>query len=319
MSIARSTTILALGWFAVIAVGCESSSRSGQPTQTVVPTFDGHKALTYLQRQVDFGPRVPNSEAHQKCLAFFLGHLKALSDTVETQEFTNDHLRLGKIDLTNVIARFNLQAKRRVMISTHWDSRPWADAERDPAKRLLPVPGANDGASGAAIILALADQLKTQTPLVGVDLVLFDGEDVGASGDARSWCLGSRFFAAHLLKEQTPAFAVNIDMVGDRNLLIARERESDRSFPEIVARVFGIAERLHIGEFSNTQGPEVLDDHIPLIEAGVAAIDLIDFSYPDANTNYWHTTEDTPDKCSKESLEAVGTLLLHLIYEETKQ
>lgn len=301
---------------ALHGTGCESGSREPAPRtlNAAIPGFDAAEAFRMLNRQVAFGPRVPGSASHAECLEFLRQQLAATADSVMLQRFRYSHDRLGEIELTNIIARFSPVKRTRIMLSAHWDSRPRADAEADPRLWDTPVPGANDGASGTAVLLEVARQLKAHPPPVGVDIVLFDGEDMGTSGNTATWCVGSRYFSNHLAPGVLPKFAVNIDMIGDRELQIRREKRSDAFAPEVVDHIFRTAADLHLPQFIQEIGDDVYDDHVPLNEAGIKAIDLIDFSYPNESINYWHTLEDTPDKCSAESLDAVGTLLLHLIF-----
>jgi Zn-dependent M28 family amino/carboxypeptidase len=203
-----------------------------------------------------------------------------------------------------------------LLLTAHWDSRPWADSDADPQNRSHPILGANDGASGVAVLLEIAQQLKLRKPSIAVSIVLFDGEDLGSSGKSESWCAGSKYFASHLPGGYVFTSAINLDMVGDSELLIKREQRSDKWASELADEVFSTAGELGISQFANTTGDDVLDDHVALNEAGIPAVDLIDFDYPNPEKNYWHTTLDTPDKCSAESLRAVGTVLLQLIYKK---
>ncbi|MFQ6617964.1 MAG: M28 family peptidase, partial [Fidelibacterota bacterium] len=177
-----------------------------------------------------------------------------------------------------------------------------------------PIPGANDGASGVAVLLELANIMNQHPPPKGVDIVLFDGEDMGRRGDLDSYCIGSKYFAENIGSSK-PEYAIVLDMVGDAFLEIPMERYSYEKNPELVNMVWKAAEKAGIKQFKRYLGQYVYDDHIRLIEyAEIKAVDIIDFSYPDRSNRYWHTQQDTPDKCSPESLEAVGKLVLELIY-----
>jgi len=266
--------------------------------------FDAGQAYRDLVKQCEFGPRVPGTKAHEDCAAWLIGQLKPSADSVTTQRFqvkvSGETLRL-----TNVIATINPKGKGHVLLCAHWDSRPHADQEPDPKKRSRPVPGANDGASGVAVLLEMARVLKAHPPKQKVTMVLFDGEDYGT--DVKTMLLGSRHFAAHYRGER-PDFAVLLDMVGDKNLHIPKERYSVRRAGEVVERVWSAAARAGSKAFVREIGPAVMDDHIPLLEKGIPCIDIIDFDYP-----YWHTTADTPDKCSAASLGQVGRALLEAL------
>ncbi|MDQ7051613.1 MAG: M28 family peptidase [candidate division KSB1 bacterium] len=194
-------------------------------------------------------------------------------------------------------------------MAAHWDSRPWADQDPDSANHNKPVPGANDGASGVAVLLEIARVLKQNPPPVGVDIVLFDGEDLGSEGYPDTYAAGAQYFAQKKSVHYAPYLGILLDMIGDRELQIYREANSVRYAPAVVDLVWNYAARLGISNFYNPVRHEVFDDHVPLLNVGIPCIDLIDFDYP-----YWHTVHDTPDKCSPESLEKVGRVVLAVIY-----
>lgn len=303
-------------------ISCDTDRKEPQPlpetkaesATAAVPDFDGSAAFRYLLAQTKFGPRNPGSMGHSACLKYLETELSKFADTVIIQRFT---ARDGKGDshqMANVIASFNRESKERILLSAHWDTRPWADQDPNPANRTKPILGANDGASGVAVLLQLASIFKSNPPPVGIDIVLFDGEDLGISGNTEFFSLGSKYFAANKPAGFQVRFGINIDMVGDKNLHIQRERYSDRYAPEVNDLVFGAAKELGLTQLENVAGEEIYDDHIPLNLAGIRAVDLIDFNYPDASNKYWHTLEDTPDKCSEESLAAIGNVLLRVIY-----
>jgi Zn-dependent M28 family amino/carboxypeptidase len=195
-----------------------------------------------------------------------------------------------------------------VLLGAHWDSRPLADEETDERRRAQPVLGANDAASACAVLLTLAEMFADTPPAVGVDLAFFDGEDAGLPDSLTTYCLGSAEFARRL--DELPAYAIVLDMIGDRDLEIRPERHSMVASPAIQRYVWDRARRLAIDVFVDEPVVVVYDDHVPLIEAGVKAIDLIDFDY-----EFWHTVEDTPEKCSAVSLGLVGELVASLVYE----
>jgi Zn-dependent M28 family amino/carboxypeptidase len=165
-----------------------------------------------------------------------------------------------------------------------------------------------------AVLLEIASLLHETPPPIGVDIVLFDGEDYGLEGDHANYLLGSRAFARSRPADYLPRFAILLDMVGDRFLDIPREAHSIRFAPDVVDLVWRTARSLNISQFIDEPGEEILDDHIPLNEVGIKAIDLIDFNYPDDTNRYWHTHQDIPDNCSAESLSAVGTVVTHVVY-----
>ena len=287
--------------------------KQSQPA-SAVPTFDGKRAFEYLKAQTDLGPRNPGSTGHQKCLDYLQKELQKYADAVNAQPFTLAGYDGETLKLTNLIASFNLQSTTRILLIAHWDTRPRADQEKDPKKRNQPILGANDAASGVAIYLEIARQLRSAPPPIGVDILFVDGEDYGREGDTPKYLLGARYFAEHLPKGFSPAFGILLDMVGDKQLEIRKEQYSMKYAPDVVELVWSTAAELGIEQFSSFAQNAVIDDHIPLNEAGIKTIDLIDFNYPDESNRFWHTTEDTPDKCSPESLEAVGRVILKVIY-----
>jgi len=234
---------------------------------------------------------------------------------VITQPFTyNDAIRGGHYELENIIGLFNEDAEKLILLGAHWDTRPWADKEVNEQKKSTPIVGANDGASGVAVLLELTKMFNDSPPPVGVAIVLFDGEDLGSSGENKTYAQGSQFFAKNLPIKK-PEYGIILDMVGDRNLHLPIERYSYRNAPELSRKLWKEANQLGLNAFDQTLGYMLYDDHVPLFDyAGIPAVDIIDFDYPNAYSNYWHTTEDTPDKCSPESLDQVGTLILNHIY-----
>ena len=282
-----------------------------------IPQFDGQKAFDLLEAQCDFGPRIPGSIAAKNCLSFLENELNKYVGKVVRQEFQHfDSNNKKNLLLTNLLASFNPSNSQRVFLAAHWDSRPMADRDPIIENRNKPVPGANDGASGVAVLLEIARNLHESPPSVGVDIILFDGEDGGKEGQLNEWFLGSRYFATQA-KNYKPRYGILIDMIGDAQLSIPIEGYSQEYLPHIVEKVWSTAESLGIVEFERRMGQYINDDHRMLIEKGIPCIDIIDFQYPDESHRYWHTLEDTPDKCSVESLEAVGTVLLNVIYNET--
>jgi glutaminyl-peptide cyclotransferase len=275
-----------------------------------VPSFSGARAFELLEAQVAFGPRVPGSEAHEAALDWMLALLKTKAGRVVPHTFVlPDSRGEGSLRLTNVRASFRPELEPRVAFAAHWDSRP--EADREPGGAVTePIPGANDGASGVAVLLALAEILAAHPPAVGVDLLFFDGEDYGREGDPGSYLLGSRRFVTDF-PEYRPQALVLLDMVGDRDLRIPMERNSLERSSDLVHRVFARAVAEGLPAFDPSVGVAVFDDHVPFLLAGIPAVDLIDFDYP-----YWHTREDLPEHCSAESLQQVGSLLVALIYTD---
>ncbi|UCH10985.1 MAG: M28 family peptidase [Fidelibacterota bacterium] len=285
-----------------------------------MPYFNGAQAFALLEKQVAYGPRYPGSPGHAKLLAFFKEYLEPRASQLVIQAASRAHpYDDDSLSITNFIARFNPGARRHILLLAHYDTRPIADQDPDPENRAEPILGANDGASGVAILLTLADILSQEGPPIGVDLLFVDAEDLGRSGDLDNFSLGTKAFVAEmgdLLEGARPEYAVLLDMVGDKELTLPMEYNSWRDAREVVLRIWNLAEALGYTQFQFEMGAQIYDDHVPLLEAGIPAVDIIDINYPNTDENYWHTLEDTPDKCSAESLEAVGTVVTTLIYSE---
>lgn len=275
--------------------------------------FDGDAALAYVAAQLDFGPRVPNTEAHRRAGDWILAQLRERADSVEVQEFTHVTVDGDTLRLRNFIGRFRPDLRDRVLFVAHWDTRPMADRSANLAEQRRAIPGANDGGSGVAVLLGVADALRRQPPALGVDLVFVDGEDYGDWGLMKDVLLGSRYYAKTLTPDTRPLFAVVFDMVGDRDLELPQESNSVARAPEVVERVWSKARDLGYGRvFRPGVGTSATDDHIPLLDAGVRAIDVIDFDYGPGNS-YWHTMEDSLDKVSARSLQIVGDVAVALV------
>ena len=284
------------------------------------PDFDEDHAFEYLVAQCDFGPRNPGSEGYYACLDFIITELDQSADDIILQEFRYQEQRYRKrYDLQNIIARFNPDASFQTIISAHWDTRPWADQEENRRDRNQPIIGANDGASGVAVLLELAKIMGETPPPIGVNLVFFDGEDLGVPGENETYCQGSRYFAKNLPIPR-PDEAINLDMVGDKQLHIPVEKYSLEYNPSLVRYLWGRADDMGLDAFDITPQYAIYDDHVPLHEiAGIPAIDLIDFKYPNPYANFWHTMNDVPENCSAESLEQVGKLMVDYIYNRENQ
>jgi glutaminyl-peptide cyclotransferase len=268
--------------------------------------FDGAAALSYVQAQLAFGPRIPGTAGHKRMAAWLDSLLRTRADSVIAQRWMHRTARGDSLPLVNFIARFNPAATARVLYLAHWDTRPRADG---PSSRdsTLPVPGANDGASGVAILLGMADALKRAPPGIGVDLLFVDGEDYGDFNSDTDVLLGSRYYAAHQAPGSVPRFGILLDMVGDKDLQILQEGYSLTAAPDLVEQVWSIARRIgHGGVFKDEQGISLTDDHIPLQQAGIRAIDLIDFTFGGEDNKWHHTPDDTLDKVSAASLQSVG-------------
>jgi len=266
--------------------------------------FDGESALGYAKVQLDFGTRVPGTPGAQRAGDWIVARMRERADTVIVQSWTQTLSDGRKLPLRNILARFRPDLPDRVLYLTHWDTRPISDGAEDPAQRNIPVPGANDGASGVGLLVALGDALRKTPPAVGVDLLFVDGEDYGDFGSNKDVLMGSTYFASHLpTPTYRPIFGVLWDMIGDKDLRIKQEQNSVSQAPEVVRRVWQQAAELgHDDVFvEESLGFPLTDDHIPLLQAGLRVIDVIDYDYP-----YHHRPTDTIDKISALSLSIVG-------------
>ena len=267
--------------------------------------FSGERAFAYLEKQCEFGPRVPGSIAHERTQAYLFAELEKFAEEVTLQPF-EFRQQNQSVQMNNMLARFGLNGGGTILLAAHWDTRPFADRDPNPANRNKPILGANDGASGVAVLLEVARVLKSYPPPNPVIIVLFDGEDYGKT--VSNMFLGSQYFAQNM-GSWTADFGVLLDMVGDRDLELPMEQYSWNADRELTEAIWRRAEEIGLPGFQSRLGEAVIDDHLQLIQAGVSTVNIIDFNYP-----YWHTVEDTPDKCSPNSLEVVGRLVLSIVY-----
>lgn len=291
--------------------------------------FNGDAALRYVRQQLDFGPRVPGTPGHEKEADWLVAQMKQRADTVVVQSWTHVTAQGKQLPMRNIIARFKPSFPQRVLYLTHWDTRPTSDQDMNLGNRKLPIPGANDGASGPALFLALGDLLKKTPPNVGVDLLFVDGEDYGSfdtysdTASNPDVLIGSTYFATHLPSpDYKPMFGVLFDMIGDKDLQIYEEQNSVNQAPEVVSRVWQAAADLGYQKYFIPQVKEsLIDDHVPLLRHGLRVIDVIDFDYcahgvdcdPNGPDNYHHTQQDTFDKVSAHSLQVVGDVAAVLV------
>jgi glutaminyl-peptide cyclotransferase len=287
--------------------------------------FDASAAMRYTKEQLAFGPRVPGTPQAQRAGDWIVTTMRQRADTVIEQRFTHRTLDGKDLPLRNILARFNPAATQRILYVTHWDTRPTADDDPVLGNRNTPIPGANDGAAGVGLFVALGDALKKTPPTVGVDLLFVDGEDYGKSFDApyADVLIGSQYFAEHLPSaDYHPIFGVLWDMIADKDLNILQEVRSVQQAPEVVTRVWQKAADLGYDKyFLPRVGQEVIDDHVPLLAKGLRVIDVVDIDYGPLNAmgmpepSYHHTLQDTIDKISVHSLQVVGDVALALITE----
>ena len=278
------------------------------------PAFDGTRAYDYLKTQVAFGPRVPGSDAWAACRTYYYEHFNACGFTLDSNSFSFlDPYSQTEFPLVNVIARYqgNPNDPKAVLLAAHYDSRPRTDYAKDTTLRNEPIDGANDGASGVAVLMELANLVNEKKPACNITMLLTDGEDWGKSGDDQYYLMGAREFARRGVRDKYH-FGILVDMVGDKVQQIYREAYSDEFFRPVNDMVWQTAARLGITTFEDTVRHTVLDDHLELAAGGIPVIDIIDFDYP-----FWHTEFDTPDKCSPEALANVGRVLAYILYNKS--
>ncbi len=274
------------------------------------PAFNAYRAFSYLEKQVEMGPRVPGSSGQIICRDWLIERSTLYADTVLVQEFKAyrpDNREM--VDAFNVIARFAPKTNKRVMLSTHWDTRPISD--KDFINYKTPVPGANDGASGTAVLIEIMYQLSNMDLDIGVDIVFWDAEDMGIAGNGKYFCQGSEHYSLNPIFP-LPEKGILIDMIGDADLLLPVEANSMKYAPALVNEIWDIAAELGYGHiFQKVLGYDVYDDHVPLNTiARIPTIDIIDFSYKYNGKNIWHTTKDLPAYCSPQSLQYIGDVIL---------
>ena len=281
--------------------------------------FNGERAYEHLQAICALGPRVSATERMRKQQEYLQAHFEKCGGKVRLQEFEIRHPENGaQVTLANMVVEWRPEAKERILLCTHYDTRPYADNDPDPRmrKKTGVFLGANDGASGPALFCELAEKMKDLPTKYGVDFVLFDGEEFIFDSDRDPYFLGSEFFAGQYA-QHPPAYrykwGVLVDMIGDKELQIYREQYS-MSWPEsqpLVADIWSTARQIGVREFIPQTVHEVRDDHLALRNiAKIPTIDIIDFDYPRPRAaTYWHTTKDVPENCSALSLAKVGYVL----------
>ncbi len=281
------------------------------------PAFNADSAYSYVGRQVSYGPRVPNSEAHRKTGDWLVSELKRHGAQVTEQTPVLTAFDGTKLRARNIFGRFNPEAPRRLLLLAHWDCRPWADEDPDPARRTEPVDGANDGASGVGVLLEVARNLKSVRPDAGVDILFVDAEDWGTAGDDESWALGAKYFASNLPGgDYSPEAAILLDMVGGEGAVFPREYFSQTNAPALTDRFWEAAAKLGYGDtFPQTMGSAVTDDHVELLKAGIPTIDIIDYREGTGFCPQWHTTSDNMSGISRATLGKVGRTLMLFIKE----
>lgn len=306
----------------------KQSSKPVEKPSVNAPRFNADSAYQAIEKQVSFGPRVPNTKAHEACALYLANTLKERGWKVQVQEFTAKAFDGTNLRLNNIVASHNPEASKRILLAAHWDTRPFADQDNEKEKE--PIDGANDGGSGVGILLEIARTINAadQKPNVGVDIILFDGEDYGQPDFAMekgrvedSWCLGSQYWAKNKHQAGYMAFyGILLDMVGARNAKFGKEGTSMHYGPSIVNKVWNTAQQLGFQSyFIDRQTAPIIDDHVYVNEiAGIPMIDIIEFNPVGDNYfgNYWHTHDDNMQVIDKATLNVVGQTVLTVLYNE---
>lgn len=297
------------------SAGSTSDSLPSDNASPVAVTFSADSAYSYLAKQVEFGPRVPNSEPHRLTGDWLVAQLKRHGAKVTEQKVDLTAFDGTVLHARNIFGQINPGATKRILLLAHYDCRPWADQDADRSKRKEPVDGANDGASGVAVILETARQLKASNSNLGVDFLFVDAEDWGTDGDEESWAMGTRYFAQNPpVAGYTPTYAILLDMVGGKDALFPREYFSQQNAGPLNDAFWEAARKAgHADRFLNSMGGAVTDDHVELLKAGIPAIDIIEYNSSSGFNPNWHTTTDNLDNISKETLGAVGESLMQFL------
>lgn len=305
-------------------MACGNKTRQSTDTILVeeavasLPTFNADSAYAYVKRQVDFGPRVPNTAAHRKAGDWLAGELRRRGAKVTEQTMDLRAFDGTMLASRNIFAQFNPEAADRLLLLAHWDCRPWADNDPDPRNHRKPVDGANDGASGVGVLLEIARLLsENPVPNKGVDILFVDAEDWGVEGDDDSWALGTKYFVQNPPVEYyRPSGAILLDMVGSKDATFYREYFSEQGAPQLNADVWNAARRAGFSSlFPQEVASAVTDDHKPLLEAGIPAIDIIDWRKEHGFDPVWHTTKDNMQNISAQTLGAVGSTLVYYLWQ----
>jgi hypothetical protein len=315
----------------LLAIACSSPEKKAEsvidtPVAKPYPKFNPDSAYAFIQKQVDFGPRVPETPAHAATKTWLIEKLEEYSFSVQTQDFeakTYDGLTWN---LSNIIASYNPQATKRILLAAHWDSRRIAD--KDTERLDEPIDGANDGASGVGVLLEIARTIASQglKPDVGIDIILFDGEDDGEPEQASTrdnsqiwWCLGSQYWSKNKhVPNYSAYYGILVDLVGAKGARFFREGYSRQYASGILKKVWDNAAQIGQGDFFvNRDSPEILDDHVFVnANAGIPMIDIIEFSPDYGFGHYHHTHKDNMEVIDRRTLQAVGETVLFTIYQE---
>ena len=319
--------VLLLG-FCFLFIRCEEEATKQGPKNSrksvQVQRFEGDSAYLFVQRQVDFGPRTPNSEGHQNCKNWLVQKLESFGAEVIVQDFQAVAATSGEeFTGSNIIAQYNIPEQERILLMAHWDTRTVADKDPEESNRNLPIDGADDGGSGVGVLLEIARHLQKNPIELGVDIVLFDAEDNGVAQssndeEVRTWCLGSQHWSKNPHRQNYRANnGILLDMVGAKDAQFTQERASMEFAPQFMSKVWNLANRMGKGKyFLNIRTSEVLDDHSFVNAlAGIPSINIINHPPDKMFGDYHHTLQDNMDIIDKTTLAAVGQVVLAVVYQ----
>ncbi|HVB03975.1 MAG TPA: M28 family peptidase [Chitinophagaceae bacterium] len=315
----QSALFIAISILLVMA-SCHSnnSSQQNNSNSVQVPVFNPDSAYDYVATQVGFGPRIPNTPAHQHCEAWLIAKMQSFADTVYVQRTTVTGWDGSKLGCTNIIGSFNPSARTRILILAHWDTRPWAD--QDSTTKNKHFDGADDGGSGVAVILEAAREMKIIHPDIGVDLLLVDVEDYGKEGKDNSYCLGTQYWAAHPhIPGYTANYGICLDMVGAKGAEFFMENLSMQNAPAQMKMFWNTANQIgYSGYFSFVPTQDGIEDDDQYVNSGIhiPTFDVIDLRNNPNNpfAPFWHTLNDNMSIISRRTLKAVGQTLLQVLY-----
>lgn len=323
--------VLALCVLGTFACSCKrtgtTETKTLPPYEKVSPDFNSDSAYYFVDKQVAFGPRVPNTSEHMACADYLVSELKRFGAEVQEQRAVLTAYNGDKLNARNIIGSYGLDKKNRILLFAHWDTRPYSDQEPDAAIHYKPILGANDGASGVGVLLEIARVIQAKAPEVGIDIIFFDAEDYGTPAFAENepagdwWCLGSQYWSKNPHDKNYKAkYGILLDMVGAPNATLLKESFSKQYAGNVVEKIWRTGRDLGYGRyFIDKSGGYITDDHVPVtLNMRIPSADIIhlDDKTETGFGDFWHTQADNMSNISKETLHAVGQTVLEVIYKE---